>query len=172
MAGRVAGLLCVAALALGATGRAAEMAGAVAFGPVTNLPLPRYVSMRAESANARRGPSLDQRVDWTFVRSGMPLEVTAEYGNWRRVRDAEGAGGWVHHTLLSGVRTVLVHAEGATALHAGPSEGSAVRAYLEPGVVARLEECSADWCLVSAEGIEGWSPRGPLWGVAADEPEE
>ena len=75
-----------------------------ARGPVTNLPLPRFVSMRAESANARRGPSLDQRVDWEFVRRGLPLEITAEYGQWRRVRDADGAGGWVHHALLSGRR--------------------------------------------------------------------
>ena len=81
-----------------------------ARGPVTNLPLPRFVSMRAESANARRGPSLDQRVDWEFVHRGLPLEITAEYGQWRRVRDADGAGGWVHHALLSGVRTALVRA--------------------------------------------------------------
>ena len=62
-------------------------------GPVTNLPLPRYVTLKPGEANARRGPSLDQRVDWEFVQRGMPLEVTAEYGQWRRVRDADGAGG-------------------------------------------------------------------------------
>ena len=92
-------------------------------GPVTNLPLPRFVSMRAESANARRGPSLDQRVDWEFVRRGLPLEITAEYGQWRRVRDAEGDGGWVHHALLSGVRTALVRGEAPVPLRAGPRGG-------------------------------------------------
>ena len=90
---------------------------------MTNLPLPRFVSMRAESANARRGPKLDQRVDWEFVRRGLPLEVVAEYGQWRRVRDAEGDGGWVHHTLLSGVRTALVRGEAPVALRAGPGGG-------------------------------------------------
>ena len=112
-----------------------------ARGPVTNLPLPRFVSMRAESANARRGPSLDQRVDWAFVRRGLPLEVVAEYGQWRRVRDAEGYGGWVHHTLLSGVRTALVTGEAPVPLLARPEEGAAVRAMAEPGVVGRLEAC-------------------------------
>ena len=91
--------------------------------------------MRAESANARRGPSLDQRVDWEFVRRGLPLEITAEYGQWRRVRDADGAGGWVHHTLLSGVRTALVRGEAPVPLRAGPTEAAAVRAMAEPGVV-------------------------------------
>ena len=136
---------------------------------MTNLPLPRFVSMRAEEANARRGPSLDQRVDWEFVRRGLPLEVTAEYGQWRRVRDAEGYGGWVHHTLLSGVRTALVLGEAPVALRVDPAEGAAVRAMAEPGVVARLEACSGDWCEIDAGGVEGWLPRPAIWGVGAEE---
>ena len=126
-----------------------------ARGPVTNLPLPRFVSMRAESANARRGPSLDQRVDWEFVHRGLPLEITAEYGQWRRVRDADGAGGWVHHALLSGVRTALVRGEAAVPVRAGPTEAAAVRAMAEPGVVGRLEACRNDWCEIAAGGPRG-----------------
>ena len=53
-------------------------------------------------------PGLTHRVDWVFTRAGMPLKITAEYENWRRVEDFEGAGGWVHYSLLSGVRTVMV----------------------------------------------------------------
>ena len=135
-----------------------------ARGPVTNLPLPRFVSLRAETANARRGPSLSHRVDWEFVRPGLPLEVTAEYGHWRRVRDAEGAGGWVHHSLLSGTRTVLVRAEALTPIHAAADPASPVRAYAEPGVIARLEGCEGAWCEVSSGGTEGWMPRAALWG--------
>lgn len=97
-----------------------EASVARAVGPVTNLPLPRFVSLRANEANARRGPSLDQRVDWEFLHRGLPLEVTAEYGQWRRVRDADGMGGWVHQALLSGARTALVTAPGAVPLRAGP----------------------------------------------------
>ena len=98
-------------------------AAAETRGPVTNLPLPRFVSMRSDSANARRGPSFDQRVDWEFVHRGLPLEVTGEYGHWRRVRDADGAGGWVHHTLLSGVRTAIVQGADPVPLQAGPDDG-------------------------------------------------
>jgi SH3-like domain-containing protein len=138
-------------------------------GPVTNLPLPRFVSMRAESANARRGPSLDQRVDWEFRHRGLPLEITGEYGQWRRVRDADGAGGWVHHALLSGVRTAVVQGEVPVPLRAGPTEGAAVRAMAEPGVVGRLEACKDAWCEIAAGGVEGWLPRATIWGVGADE---
>lgn len=154
---------------LAAAQSAVETSGMRALGPVTHLPLPRFVSMRAESANARRGPSLDQRVDWEFVRRGLPLEVTAEYGNWRRVRDVDGAGGWVHHTLLSGVRTALVLGTQAVALREDPDEGAVIRALLEPGVVARLEACANAWCEVSTEGIEGWVARATIWGVGPDE---
>jgi SH3-like domain-containing protein len=158
--------LCGAVMLLALT---AGPAVAAERGPVTNLPLPRYVSMRAEKANARRGPSLDQRVDWEFVHRGMPLEIVAEYGQWRRVRDADGAGGWVHHSLLSGVRTVLVRADAPVPLRAGPAEGAAVRALAEPGVIGRLEACDGAWCEIAAGGVDGWVPRTALWGVGPDE---
>ncbi len=144
-------------------------AAAVTLGSVTNLPIPRFVSMRSDQANARRGPSFDQRVDWEFVHRGLPLEVTGEYGQWRRVRDADGYGGWVHHTLLSGLRTALVRSDGEVPLHAGPSEATAVRAMAQPGVIGRLEACEGDWCEIAVSGVAGWLPRTALWGVGTDE---
>ena len=77
-------------------------------GPVTNLLMPRFVSLKASEANARRGPSLSHRIDWVFKKKGMPLEIYGEYDNWRRVRDSEGAGGWIHYSLLSGVRSIII----------------------------------------------------------------
>ncbi len=143
--------------------------GAVkARGPVTNLPLPRYVSLKASEGNVRRGPSLTHRIDWIFKRRGMPLQVTAEFGNWRRVRDREGAGGWIHYSLLSGVRTVLVE-EDMLALRTKPDTEAPVTARLELGVIARLGKCRREWCRLSAGGYSGWAPKAALWGVDADE---
>ncbi|WP_425592011.1 SH3 domain-containing protein [Epibacterium ulvae] len=137
-------------------------------GPVTNLPLPRFVSMKAAESNVRRGPSLTHRVDWVFKRRGMPLEITAEYGHWRRVQDRDGAGGWVHYALLSGARTVLIE-EDLLQVRARPDPQSQVTAAFELGVVARLGECSRDWCKISADGYKGWVQKHQLWGVAPDE---
>jgi len=134
-------------------------------GPVTSLPLPRYVSIRAREANVRRGPGLDHRIDWEYRRRGLPVEVTAEYGQWRRVRDADGAGGWVHHSLLSGIRTGLVRGEGPVRLQAGASDRTALRAMVEPGVVARIESCDGMWCDVSVDGLDGWVAQSALWGL-------
>jgi len=74
----------------------------------SGLPIPRYVSLKSDHVNVRAGPTKDNDVAWVFTRSGLPVEITAEFENWRRVRDSEGAEGWVYHSLLSGRRTAVV----------------------------------------------------------------
>ncbi len=138
------------------------------IGCVTNLPLPRFVSLKGSEGNARRGPGLTHRIDWVFKRAGMPLKITAEYENWRRVEDQEGAGGWVHYSLLSGVRTVLVTLDMAEFRDA-PQDGASVVAQTEQGVVGRVLECVPDWCRIALDGQKGWVLKTALWGVQADE---
>lgn len=147
---------------------AANGARAVERGPVTNLPIPRYVSLKAEEGNVRRGPSLSHRIDWVFTRRNMPLLVTGEYGHWRRVKDRDGQGGWVHYSLLSGVRHVIVESD-LTPLRVKPDTGSPVNAYAEAGVVARLGNCSLDWCRIVVDGRKGWVEKRTLWGVRPEE---
>ncbi|APE44407.1 aspartyl-trna synthetase [Sulfitobacter alexandrii] len=137
-------------------------------GPVTNLPLPRFVSMKASEGNVRRGPSLSHRIDWVFKRRDMPLRITAEHGHWRRVEDRDGMGGWVHYSLLSGTRTVLVEQD-MLALHVRPDPNAPVTAALELGVVARLGECIPEWCELRTGGYSGWAPKSRIWGVAPEE---
>ncbi|MDQ2093577.1 SH3 domain-containing protein [Rhodalgimonas zhirmunskyi] len=159
-------------------------------GAVTNLPIPRFVSIKTDECNVRRGPSLSHRIDWVFKRKDMPVEITAEHGHWRRVRDRDGAGGWVHYSLLSGTRTVIVTGsvtgadEGQTGdapasseaagaqtidLYMRPDAQSQVVARLESGVVARLGECDPEWCKLRAGGYRGWTRKSMIWGVEPDE---
>jgi SH3-like domain-containing protein len=137
-------------------------------GSVTNLPLPRYVSLKGNEGNARRGPGRTHRIDWVFTRAGMPLRITAEYEHWRRVEDAEGAGGWVHYALLSGVRSVLIASELAD-VHSRPEDGSAVEFRAERNVVGWVQECRPDWCRISINGERGWVRKSDLWGVEPGE---
>lgn len=138
------------------------------LGSVTKWPLPRFVSLKAGEANARRGPSLDHRIDWVFRHRDMPLKVTGEFGNWRRVEDNEGQGGWVHYTLISGVRTVLFETDRAP-LRSRPDPAADEVAEAETGVIGRLGECNHDWCQVSAGGERGWVQKNEIWGVDPDE---
>lgn len=137
-------------------------------GPVTNLPLPRFVSMKASKGNVRRGPSLTHRIDWVFKRRDMPLRITAEHGHWRRVEDRDGMGGWVHYSLLSGTRTVLIEQD-MLALHVRPDPVAPITAALELGVVARLGDCDVEWCELRTGGYRGWAPKSRVWGVGPDE---
>lgn len=137
-------------------------------GAVTNLPLPRFVSLKSGEGNARRGPGLSHRIDWVFTRVGMPLKITAEHGHWRRVEDAEGLGGWVHYALLSGVRSVMVADDMAT-FYSRDDTASLAAFQAERGVVARVISCKDGWCRVSVDKQRGWAPVSSLWGVTADE---
>ncbi len=137
-------------------------------GPVTNLPLPRFVSMKASEGNVRRGPSLTHRIDWVYKHEDMPLQVTAEYDNWRRVQDSEGQGGWMHYSLLSGVRTVVI-LDKQVPLRIKPAIAAATRAFVDRGVIAGLGACNPEWCELSVQGIKGWVEKKRIWGVAADE---
>ncbi len=162
---RMCAVLLIALSIAAATIPAAQ---ATERGSVTNLPLPRYVSIKSNEVNVRRGPSLTHRIDWVFKRKDMPVQITAEHGHWRRVVDRDGAGGWVHYSLLSGTRTVIVDEDMLPLLNS-PVQDAPATAKLELGVVARLDSCSEDWCRLSAGGHRGWAPKTALWGVEADE---
>jgi SH3-like domain-containing protein len=138
------------------------------LGPVTNLPLPRFVSLKANEGNARRGPDTSHRVDWVFTRRDQPLRVTAEFEHWRRVEDADGQGGWMHYALLSGARSALVTGD-MVQLHQRPSVDAAVEALLERGVIGQLRQCQPDWCLIEVENMRGWTEKRHIWGVDAAE---
>jgi SH3-like domain-containing protein len=145
-----------------------EPALAIEKGAVTNLPLPRFVSLKASKANARRGPSLSHRIDWVYKRKHMPLEIYAEYENWRRVRDIDGAGGWVHYSLLSGVRTAILKVN-MQPLSKGPDENSNIVARFEKDVIAKIEKCELKWCQLTTGGYKGWVPKTSIWGVYDEE---
>ena len=137
-------------------------------GQVTNLPIPRYVSLKVKEANARRGPSLSHKIDWIYKRQNMPLEIYAEYENWRRVRDFEGLGGWVHYTLLSGTRYVLVKNE-LLNMRLLPSIDAQVIAKVPQHNIATLDKCNKDWCRIIDDGYKGWVPKNGIWGVYENE---
>ena len=129
------------------------------------LPLPRFVSLKADEVNLRAGPGETYPVEWVYTRKGLPVEVIAEYDQWRKVRDVEGTVGWVHRVMLSGQRSVIVTGAAVrTAFDAPSADGDAVfRA--EPGVQAVLIGCEPGWCRVDVSGTKGWMPMAELWGV-------
>jgi len=148
--------------------------GSIATGSISGLPVPRFVSLKPGKVNVRAGPTKDNDVTWVYTHSGLPVEVTAEYENWRRVRDWEGSEGWVYHSLLSGRRTAIVipqaSAKGAPLpLHADADGRSRVVARLQAGVLGTVKRCTGAWCRLVGDGYDGWIQQDRLWGVYPNE---
>lgn len=118
------------------------------------------------------GPGNNYPIEWKFVRQGLPVEVLAEFDTWRRIRDHQGTEGWVHKSLLSGKRTVIVTGS-LQNLYDKPDSQSSIIARIEPGVVAAIIETQSNWCKVEIRNskghFKGWVSRKQLWGIYADE---
>ena len=163
-----------------ALGLAVTLIASVAFGQAelgvgakSGLPVPRFVSLKPDRVNVRSGPARDHDVTWIYTRSGLPVEITAESENWRRIRDWEGSEGWVYHSMLSGRRTGVVKAKesnGLVPLFARGDPSSGVLAQLQSGVLGWVRKCQDGWCRFSGHGAPGQSFDGyiaqeRLWGV-------
>ena len=132
----------------------------------SGLPLPRFVSIGGIEVNLRTGPGLQYPIDWVYRLKGLPLEIIAEHKTWRKVRDWEGAQGWVHQNMLSGKRTFIVM-DGPHTIFKEADMASKQVARAETGVVGQLLVCEAGsgWCMVKADGFDGWMKRKHFWGI-------
>ena len=162
---------CALAVAVALIAALAPVEAAAQVGTVTGLPVPRYVSLKSDRVNLREGPSKEHRTAWVFQRAGLPVEVTAEFDNWRRIRDSEGSEGWVLHSLLSGRRTALVAPwrKGEVIPLTTQAGGANISAQLQSGLVVSVRRCDKAWCRVSGKEFDGYVEQKMLWGVYANE---
>jgi SH3-like domain-containing protein len=139
----------------------------------SGLPVPRFVSLKSDHVNVRGGPAKEHEVAWVYTRPGLPVEITAEFENWRRIRDRDGTEGWVYHSLLSGKRTAYVAKSktqaGLVSLFESADPSSPLRATLEPGVLGTVKRCNGQWCRFTGDGFDGWIEQDRLWGVYPNE---
>src|SRR4051812_29853373 len=141
-------------------------------GPSSGLPVPRFVSLKPDKVNVRGGPTRNHDITWQYTRAGLPVEITAESDNWRRIRDWEGSEGWVYHSMLSGRRTAIVNAkekDGLVPLHAKGDNEASVIANLQSGVLASVKQCTGIWCRIVGNGFDGYVTQERLWGVYPNE---
>ena len=143
----------------------------------SGLPLPRFASTRSEPINVRVGPGQKYDIAWTYLKSGIPVEIIQEFDTWRKIRDVDGEEGWIHQNLLTGTRVGYVTpliANGEIPLLASQSDEAGVRARLGAGLKVTIGECDGAWCQVSASGqgssvYSGYLHQEELWGVYPDE---
>ena len=134
----------------------------------SGLPVPRFVSLKFNEANLRAGPGSEYPVLWQYRQAGLPLLVDAEFGVWRKVRDADGTTGWMHGAGLSLRRMAFIHEGMAKIYHQDNSE-SGVVAVAEKNALPELESCPKNWCRVKTKTVKGYVKRSMIWGVLNDE---
>jgi SH3-like domain-containing protein len=139
------------------------------IGP-SGLPLPRFVSLKSGRVNSRIGPGVNYAVDWMYLKPGLPMEIIQEYDNWRRVRDPDGAEGWVNQSLLSGRRTAIAAPwqKGKDArlnLLSDPDPNARALAVIEPGAIGTIRSCNGEWCEMTFGSYTGWISQSTVWGA-------
>ncbi len=133
-------------------------------GAVTGLPIPRFVSLGQDKVNARVGPGSNYPINWVYTRRNLPVEVIAEYDDYRKIRDRDGSENWVHKSQLQGKRYALIEG-GTRELRDSPSESARVAVVAESGVQVRVLKCRDGWCQVDVRGTRGHGPIEYFWGV-------
>lgn len=133
------------------------------------LPLPRFAVTKSNEVNARSGPGVRYPTEWVFVKKGEPLEITAEFEQWRYVSDIKSEGGWVHSSVISGKRSVVIKAKEAQNLRRSVGQGARVVAKLAPELRCQFKSCKGEWCKIKCHSYEGWIERKHLWGVYPNE---
>ena len=159
-----AALILIGVLGLSVRANAAES--------FSGYEVPRFVTLKASRVNARQGPSKEYPIEWQYRLRGLPVEVIAETEEWRQIRDWDGGVGWIHHTLLSGSRTLFVTGDGTgrkVPMHEDPKADALVNALAEPGALGEALECKPDWCLLDGGDYNGWVHKSMVWGIYAHE---
>lgn len=134
---------------------------------LNNLPLPRWAALASPEANLRTGPGKRYPIEWILKKKSLPVEITQEFEHWRRVREPDGADGWIHKSMLTGIRHAMLKKDGT--LFAQPSTDSRAVATLQKGVITSVIQCQKTWCQMKVEQFEGWAEKKALWGVYPDE---
>ena len=139
-------------------------ATASAMANATKLPLPRFASIKSNEVNARVGPTINSPIEWVFIKKGEPIEIIAEYEQWRQIRDIHGEGGWVHSSVLSGKRSVIIVSKEVVELTKSPTN-SRVVAKVSGNVRCLLNKCEKQYCKISCKNYTGWLSKALLWGI-------
>jgi SH3-like domain-containing protein len=120
------------------------------------------LSVNTDTANIRTGPDTNDAVIWQ-VEKYHPLTVIQKQGDWCLFEDFEGDRGWIHASLLSDVKTVIVTNDKCN-VRSGPGTDNDIRFTVDRGVPFKVLNEKGDWIqVVHADGDQGWIHRSLVW---------
>ena len=139
------------------------------IGKETGLEIPRYISLKSNDANIRVGPSKNYPIEIKYIKKNYPLKVLEEYKDWRKVEDFQKNFGWIHKSLISGIRTGIVLSNDNKTIKLLNTLNGNIIGEIGSGNIVFLEKCKIDWCLVSFGDYRGWIDKKNIWGIKEKE---
>ncbi len=134
---------------------------------------PYYASIKSNRVNSHRGPGKEYKISYEYIQKGTPVMVIAKYDHWRKVKDPLGDESWIHKSMLSPKRFVIVMSENPTELRQKSNETSEILAYVKKNVVLELVTVRGNWCNVAFRGnagrYSGWIKKSDVFGVFKNE---
>ena len=128
-----------------------------------------FASIKASEANVRTGPSVKYPIKWLYQKRNWPIEVIASFEGWRKIKDIDGDVGWIHESLLTRKRNVIINSKEPQEIYKIPVENADALLIAENRVQAKLLSCRNKWCKVELAGQKGWIQSPHLWGLKANE---
>ena len=134
----------------------------------SDLPVPRWVSIKSDSANLRKGPYIDSTIIYNYQFRGYPMEIIQDAGEWKKVVDRrDGVTGWMNRILFSGKRFVITSKVPFAYGYDKPNKK--IIAKISPDVHASIDQCDTKWCkiLIKEENknLKIWVEKKNLIGV-------
>ena len=137
-------------------------------GPVTNLQLPRFVSLKSNDVNLRVGPSVNYPIELKYIQNNLPIEIIDEFDVWRKIKDHQNNIGWLHKSLIKGDRYILItNKNNLINIYSRPN-GNIVAKVANNNILS-LESCLINWCLISNDSVKGWISKDFIWGIYKNE---
>jgi SH3-like domain-containing protein len=134
----------------------------------SGLPVPRYVSIKSNEVNVRVGPGKRYPIRYVYRRAKLPVQIVEEFAHWRKIKDYEGATGWVHKGMVGSTRTAMIMDKSQN-LYARPQVSDQPVMRADATVIGIIKACQPDWCLLEIREREGWIRKADIWGVTREE---
>ena len=134
-------------------------------GPVTNLELPRFVSLKSNDVNLRVGPSINYPIKLKYIQNNLPIEIIDEFDVWRKIKDHQNNEGWIHKSLIKGDRFILAINNEKKVKNFYDRPNGKIIGIINNNNILKLERCLINWCLVSDHKFKGWLSKDFIWGA-------
>jgi len=136
--------------------------GIMAVFVAAGLAAAERLSVSANIANIRSGPDTGDAVIWQ-VEKYHPLNIIQKHGDWYLFEDFEGDRGWIHKSLLSDTKTVVVKSDNCN-VRSGPGTGFDIRFTVDKGVPFKVLDKKGKWLHIQhADGDDGWIHQSLVW---------